>query len=104
MARTQRVAKRTRRAVSGDYADLALRGRIGAHLLHARYDSRGLTAPARAAFLASFERAVDPERRLPADERRRRAAHARAAHFARLARLSVLARRARAARRARRSG
>jgi hypothetical protein len=81
-----------------DPAELALRGRIGAHLLHARYDSRALTAHARATFLASFERAVDPEGRLPADERRRRAAHLRAAHFTRLARLSALARKARAAR------
>ncbi len=88
-----------RRSKPDDVADLALRGRIGAHLLHARYDSRVLTAPARAAFLASFERAVDPDGVLPADERRRRAAHLRAAHFARLARLSAQARRARAARR-----
>ena len=84
-----------------DPADLALRGRIGAHLLHARYDGRVLTAPARAAFLARFETAVDPEGRLPADERRRRASHLRAAHFARLARASALSRRARAARRER---
>ena len=83
---------------SSDPADLALRGRIGAHLLHARYDSKVLTAPARAAFLASFERAVDPDGSLPADERRRRAAHLRAAHFARRARLSALARRRRAKR------
>lgn len=76
-----------------DPVDLALRGRIGAHLLHARYDSRALTANARAAFLSSFERAVDPDGVLPAEERRRRAAHLRAAHFARLARLSALARR-----------
>ena len=67
--------------------DLVLRGRIGAHVLHARYDSRALTANARSAFLASFKRAVDPDGRL--------AAHLRAAHFARLARLSALARRAR---------
>ena len=88
-----------RRRTSVDRSDLVLRGRIGAHLLHARYDSRVLTAPARAAFLASFERAVDPDGLLPADERRRRAAHLRAAHFARLARLSALARRKRARRR-----
>lgn len=82
-------------------ADLALRGRIGAHLVHARHDSRALTAPARAAFLARFEALADPEGRLPADERRRRASHLRAAHFARLARMSALARKARAARRGR---
>ncbi|MGH2427340.1 MAG: hypothetical protein ACRDGV_00435, partial [Candidatus Limnocylindria bacterium] len=84
------MAKSRERRV--DPTDLSLRGRIGAHLLHARYDSRALTANARAAFLAGFERAVDPDGLLPADERRRRAAHLRAAHFARLARLSALAR------------
>ena len=78
-----------------------MRGRIGAHVLHARYDSRVLTANARAAFLAGFERAVDPDGRLPADERRRRATHLRAAHFARLARLSALARKARTQRKRR---
>jgi hypothetical protein len=80
-------------------AERSLRGRIGAHLLHARYDSRALTANARAAFLDRFARQVDPEGRLPPDERRRRAAHLRAAHFARLARLSALARARRAQRR-----
>jgi hypothetical protein len=78
-----------------DPTDLSLRGRIGAHVLHARYDSRLLTANARAAFLAGFEQRVDPGGLLPADERRRRANHLRAAHFARLARLSALARRRR---------
>lgn len=73
-------------------SELALRGRIGAHLLHATHDSRRTTARAREVFLEGFERAVDPERRLPADERRRRAAHARAAYFARLARRSVIVR------------
>jgi len=82
-----------------DPTDLALRGRIGAHLVHARYDGRLLTAPARAAFLGRFERQVDPDGRLPADERRRRAAHLRAAYFARLARASALARAKRKARR-----
>lgn len=79
-------------------AELSLRGRIGAHLLHARYDSKLLTANARAAFLGSFERAVDPDGVLPVDERRRRAGHLRAAHFARLARLSAIARGRRARR------
>lgn len=60
-----------------DAADMALRGRIGAHVLHARYDSRVLTANARAAFPASFERAPDPDRRLPTEERRRRVTHLR---------------------------
>jgi len=73
-------------------SERALRGRIGAHLLHATHDSRRLTARARAAFLAGFERQVDPDGILPADERRRRAAHARAAYFARLARTSAIVR------------
>ncbi len=73
-------------------SELALRGRIGAHLLHATHDSRLLTERARAAFLSRFERQVDPDGSLPAGERRRRAAHARAAYFARLARQSAIAR------------
>lgn len=73
-------------------SERSLRGRIGAHLLHATHDSRRLTARARAVFLAGFERQVDPDGLLPADERRRRAAHARAAHFARLARRSAMVR------------
>ena len=76
-----------------DPEEMSRRGRIGAHRLHALYDSRELTAPGRAAFLAKFEREVDPAGVLPEEERRRRAAHARKAHFARLARLSALARR-----------
>lgn len=90
-----------RRRASVERNDLVLRGRIGAHLLHARYDSRTLTANARAAFLASFERVVDPDGRLPVEERQRRAAHLRAAQFARLARLSALARKGRTRRKGR---
>lgn len=73
----------------------ALRARIAAHSLHARYDSRDLTAPARHAFLARFERDVDPEGVLPDRERMRRAESARKAYFARLALRSSSARRAR---------
>ena len=81
-----------RRGSGSSPSERALRGRIGAHLLHATHDSRRLTERARASFMASFERQVDPDGSLSADERRRRAAHARAAYFARLARSSVLAR------------
>lgn len=63
----------------------ALIGRIGAHALHARVDSREITAPARKAFLARFLDEVDPERTLPEAERQRRAEHARKAYFSRLA-------------------
>ena len=41
--------------------------------MHGRNDARQTTAKARAAFLASFERQADPEGRLPAAERQRRA-------------------------------
>jgi hypothetical protein len=82
-------------------AERSLRGRIGAFRLHATHDSRQTSAPGRAAFLASFERLVDPDGTLPPDERARRAAHARSAHFARLAYLSARTRRARARRQAR---
>ncbi|HLS55716.1 MAG TPA: hypothetical protein VK052_06545 [Zeimonas sp.] len=78
-------------------------GRIGAHVLHATYDSTALTAAARAAFLARFERDVDPDGVLPAEERRRRAAHARRAYMARLAARSAAVRRAAAAQRRARS-
>jgi hypothetical protein len=68
------------------------RGRIGAYALHARYDSRELTAPARKAFLDRFEREVDPEGKLPEEERARRAEYAKRAYFTRLALQSAQAR------------
>jgi hypothetical protein len=73
-----------------DPRDMSLRGRIGAYALHARHDPRETTKPARAAFLARFEAEVDPEGRLPEDERRRRAHAALRAHMARLARKRAL--------------
>jgi len=72
-----------------------LLGRIGAHRLHATHDSRDVTAPARASFLACFERAVDPAGELTPEERGRRAGHARRAHFLQLALRSADLRRAR---------
>ncbi len=57
----------------------ALRARIGAYALHAKYDRRELTAPARDRFLARFLDEVDPDRTLPEPERLRRARQARAA-------------------------
>ena len=76
-----------------DPKEMALRGRIGAHVTHSRHEPRELTAPARAAFLTTFEKQVDPDGVLSLDERRRRADHAKKAHFARLAHLSAKARR-----------
>jgi hypothetical protein len=73
----------------------ALRARIGAYAMHGRNDARETTAKARAAFLARFERQADPEGRLPATERQRRAQQLRRAYFARLALASAKARRAR---------
>jgi hypothetical protein len=73
-------------------------GTIGAHKLHSMYDSRTLTAPARAKFMQKFQDEVDPDRVLPEPERLRRAEHARKAYFARLAFKSAKARRKAAAR------
>ena len=74
----------------------ATRARIAAHARWAASeDRRQGTAAARAAFLDRFERLVDPEQRLPAEERARRAENARKAHFARLVLLSSQARAAR---------
>lgn len=70
------------------------RASIAAHLLHAKYDGRKLTEPARTAFLSRFELQVDPEGVLPEDERRRRARHARTAYMRGLALKSSIARRA----------
>lgn len=69
-----------------------LRARLAAHAMHSQNDSREVTAPARAAFLAGFERDVDPEGELPPEERARRAEQARRAHFTRLALASSRAR------------
>ena len=67
-----------------------LQGRIGAYTIHAR----GLTntGPARAAFLARFEREVDPNGLLSSIERSRRAEAARRAYMTRLALKSATAR------------
>lgn len=76
-------------------AERSLRARVAAHTMHARHDAQQTTANGRAAFLARFEREVDPNGALPLEERRRRAEHARRADFARLALASAKARRVR---------
>ncbi len=76
--------------------EMALRGRIGGHSLHGRYDSRQITAPARAAFLGRFALEADPDGVLDPEERARRAHHLRKAYFAKLALKSAQARRRRA--------
>jgi hypothetical protein len=74
-----------------------LRARLAAHTMHARnQDPTAHTAPARAAFDQRFYDEVDPDGVLPARERERRAAHARAAYFARLSLAAVKARQAKA--------
>jgi hypothetical protein len=62
-------------------AERSLRGRLGAHTLHARNGTN--TGPARVAFNARFYEGIPED--LPQAERDRRAEHARKAHFARLA-------------------
>jgi hypothetical protein len=79
-------------------AERSLRGRMGAYVVHARYDPRQTTAPARAAFLKRFLDEVDPDRVLPDPERLRRAASARKAYFTRLAFLASRRRRQRKSR------
>lgn len=57
-----------------------------------------VSAPARAAFMDSFVQQVDPDRRLPEDEREKRAAAARKAYFTKLAAKSAKKRRENASR------
>jgi len=73
----------------------AAAGRLGAAILHSRYDSELLTRNARLAFDEKWPRIVDPEGQLSPTERRRRAGHARRAFYLRLSRLGVQARRRR---------
>jgi hypothetical protein len=79
---------------------------MAAHVSWAKTDDRSArTAPARRAALARFENEVDPEGRLSASERARRAEHALRAHMTRLALRSAQVRRRRTSeRRTRLSG
>jgi hypothetical protein len=72
-------------------SERSLRGRLAAHALHAKYDSRELTAKARQKFRDSFYEKMDPA--LPHEERLRRAEHLSRAHYARMALASAKARR-----------
>jgi hypothetical protein len=67
-----------------------IRARAGAFALHASGGTN--TRPASAAFLARFEREVDPGRVLSPEERARRAEWARKAYMAKLALKSSRAR------------
>jgi hypothetical protein len=78
-------------------AERSLRARLAAHEKWARTsNTTAATAPARQAFLDSFERQVDPDGTLTPAERARRAESARKAYYLRLALKSAQARRARA--------
>jgi len=72
-------------------------GRIGAAVLHSRYDSRELTERGRATFLSRFDREVDPLGELDPAERARRSEQAKRAYFLRLAHRSAKVRAARKA-------
>ncbi|MGH6915517.1 MAG: hypothetical protein ACREH3_17655 [Geminicoccales bacterium] len=76
-------------------AQRTMRARAAAYALHARTDPRETTQAARHAFLARFEREVNPNGLLPETERRRRAVAARKAYFTTLALKSSRARRKR---------
>ncbi len=75
-------------------AERSLRARVAAHALHAQRDPQETTAKGRAAFLARFEREVDPDGVLESEERHRRAEQARRAYFTRLSLAAAKARRA----------
>ena len=83
------------RTLTYDPQEMARRGRIGAYSLHATHDPKETTKAAREAFMARFEREVDPDGTLSPEERARRAEAARKAYFAQLARKSAKARRRR---------
>jgi hypothetical protein len=78
-----------------DRDERVLRGRIGGLTTRARHDPTTNTAAARAAFLARFEREVDPDGMLTPVERDRRVDAALRAHFSRMGLESVQARRRR---------
>jgi hypothetical protein len=62
-----------------------INARVAAEISWARTSDRSArTRPAREAFLKRFEREVDPDGKLPPEERRRRAEHALRAHMLRL--------------------
>ena len=81
-------------AATAATTERSLIARAAAYRLHSLYDSRDLTANARAAFADRFVRHVDPDRLLPEAERQRRAECARKAYYTALAAKSARARRA----------
>jgi hypothetical protein len=81
--------------------DLSKRARIGALTLHALYSGEEITANWRQGSQDALNRRllaeIDPENKLPPEERARRLEYARKAHFASLAWKSAKARRAKKA-------
>jgi hypothetical protein len=70
--------------------------RIAAEISWSRtHDRSARTRPAREAFLKQFEKEVDPDGKLPPEERRRRAEHAMRAYMLRLAKRAIAARKRR---------
>ena len=72
-------------------SERTIRARLAA--LHQHAQGRTNTGPGTVAFLARFERQVDPDGILPAPERARRAEYAKRAHFTEMAYRSARARR-----------
>ena len=71
-----------------------INARIAAEISWARTSDRSArTRPAREAFLKRFDREVDPDGKLPPEERRRRAEHALRAHMLRLRKRTLTVRR-----------
>ena len=83
------------RTLTYDPQEMARRGRIGAYRLHSPHSPKETTKAAREAFMARFEREVDPDGTLSPEERAWRAEAARKAYFAQLAHKSAKARRRR---------
>jgi len=76
-------------------ADKDINKRIAAEISWSRTENRSArTWPARQKFLQRFEREVDPDAKLPPDERHRRAEHAKRAYMLQLAKRSAAVRRA----------
>ena len=70
-----------------------MRARIAAEISWSRTADRSArTRPARQAFLKRFERQVDPDGKLPPEERARRAEHALRAYMLQLRRASKIKR------------
>lgn len=95
MPRERNNQRRTKSALTPEQR--AMRARLAAHAMHARYDTAKVSKPGRDAFLARFEREVDPDGVMPVAERLRRAEHAKRAHMTRLALRSARTRRMRSA-------